>query len=261
MAERPVVLLPARQRERMSHLKNQILARASRVDLEDLGLNMRVVNLKHGQVVADTRQRVPYVYFPHGGILSAIVELESGWAIETGMIGKEGVFGAAQAIDGKLSLNKVMVQVPGQASVVDAEHLKAVAQSSPELLALLVKYETFFVAQVQQTTACNALHSVEQRMCKWLVRMYDLVGTELPLTQEFMAQMMGVRRTSVSGVAAQLQKEGLIGYRRGHVQIVNIGLVQRRSCECSETVREQYVELFGGQAPPRPGARPQPLDS
>jgi hypothetical protein len=110
----------------MSHSKNQILARASRVDLEDLGRNMRVVDLKHGQVVADTRQRVPYVYFPHGGILSAIVELESGWAIETGMIGKDGVFGAAQAIDGKLSLNKVMVQVPDQASVVDAEHLKAV---------------------------------------------------------------------------------------------------------------------------------------
>ena len=125
----------------------------------------------------------------------------------------------------------------------------------------MVKYETFFVAQIQQTTACNALHSVEQRMCKWLVRMYDLVGTELPLTQEFMAQMMGVRRTSVSGVAIQLQREGLIAYRRGLVQIVDIGLVQKRSCECAETVREQYVELFGGHALAQSGVRPQPLDS
>ena len=124
-----------------------------------------------------------------------------------------------------------------------------------------MKYETFFVAQVQQTTACNALHSVEQRMAKWLVRMYDLVGTELPLTQEFMAQMMGVQRTSVSGVAAQLQKEGLIAYRRGLVQIINIDLVQKRSCECSRTVREQYVELFAGHAPPRAHVRPQPLKS
>jgi CRP-like cAMP-binding protein len=244
----------------MSHSKSQILSRVSRVDLEDLGRNMRVVDLKHGQVVAAARQRIPYVYFPHEGILSAIVELESGWAIETGMIGKDGAFGAAQALDGKLSLNKVMVQVPGQASVVDAGHLKAVAQSSPELLALLIKYETFFVAQVQQTTACNALHSVERRMCKWLVRMYDLVGTELPLTQEFMAQMMGVRRTSVSGVATQLQREGVIAYRRGHVQIVNIDLVQKRSCECSETVREQYIELFGRHALPQSGVRPQPSD-
>src|SRR5215204_2391358 len=110
----------------MSHSKNLILARVSRVDLEDLERNMRVENLKQGQVVADTRQRVRHVYFPHGGILSAIVELESGWAIETGMIGRDGVFGAAQALDGKLSLNKVLVQVPGQASVVDAQHLKAV---------------------------------------------------------------------------------------------------------------------------------------
>jgi CRP-like cAMP-binding protein len=229
----------------MPHSKNNLLARASAVDLEDLGRKIKVVDLKHGQVLADTRQRVPHVYFPHSGILSAVVELESGWTIETGMVGKDGVFGAIQALDGKLSLNKVMVQVPGQASVVDAEHLKAVCLSSPEFLALLVNYENFFLGQVQQTTACNALHTVEQRMCKWLVRMYDLVGTDLPITQEFMAQMMGVQRTSVNGVATQLQSEGLISYRRGHVTIVNIDLVQRRACECQTTVREQYAHLFG----------------
>jgi CRP-like cAMP-binding protein len=229
----------------MPHSKNHLLARASPVDLEDLGRKIKVVDLKHGQVLADTRQRVPYVYFPHSGILSAVVVLESGWTIETGMVGKDGVFGAIQALDGKLSLNKVMVQVPGQASVVDAEHLKAVCQSSPEFLALLVNYENFFLGQVQQTTACNALHTIEQRTCKWLVRMYDLVGTDLPLTQEFMAQMMGVQRTSVNGIATQLQSEGLISYRRGHVTIVNIDLVQRRACECQTTVREQYADLFG----------------
>jgi CRP-like cAMP-binding protein len=125
-----------------------------------------------------------------------------------------------------------------------------------ELLERLIKYEMFFVAQVHQTTACNALHTVEQRMCKWLVRMYDLVGVDLPLTQEFLAQMMGVRRTSVSGVAAQLQKEGLITYyRRGLVRITNIDLIQRRACECFRTVREQYSELFGPQAPPHPSSR------
>jgi CRP-like cAMP-binding protein len=239
----------------MSHSQNQILSRVSRVDLEDLGRKMRVVDLTRGQVLAETRQRVPYVYFPHGGILSEVVELENGWAIETGMIGRDGVFGAAQAIDGRLSLNKVMVQVPGQASVVDAAHLKAVTQSSPEFLALVIKYETFFLAQVQQTTACNALHTVEQRMCKWLVRMHDLVGCELPLTQEFMAQMMGVRRTSVSTVAMKMQNEGLISYRRGRVRIESIDLVQRRSCECSKAVFDQYNDLFGREAPQPVSAR------
>jgi CRP-like cAMP-binding protein len=235
----------------MPHSKNQILARARSVDLEDLGRKLRVVNLQLGQVLADTREPVAQVYFPHEGILSSVVELENGWTIETGMIGKDGVFGAVQALDGKFSLNKVVVQVPGRASVVDAEHLKAVCQSSPNFLALLMNYENFFLSQVQQMTACNATHTVEQRMCKWLVRMYDLVGTDLPLTQDFLAQMMGVQRTSVNGVARQLQSEGLISYRRGHVTIVNIDLVERRACECHTTVREQYIDLLGN-----PGGAP-----
>jgi DNA-binding transcriptional regulator YhcF (GntR family) len=134
--------------------------------------------------------------------------------------------------------------VPGSATVV-AAHLKAVAHSSPDFLSLLLKYELFVLGQVQQTTACNAVHNVEQRMCKWLVRMHDLVGNELPLTQEFLAQMMGVRRTSVTGVASQLQKEGLITYKRGKITILSMDLVQKRSCECAETVRDLYVEVFG----------------
>jgi CRP-like cAMP-binding protein len=207
--------------------------------------SLRVLELKHNQVLADTIQRVPYVYFPHCGVLSCVVELEDGSAIESGMIGKDGVFGAAQALNNKLSLHKVIVQVPGWATIVDADHLKEVTQSSPDLLALLIKYEQFFLAQVQQTTACNALHTIEQKMCKWLIRMHDLVGTELPLTQEFMAQMMGVRRTSVTGVAAQLQKEGLITYHRGKINIVNLALLQRRACECHSAVRYRYETLFG----------------
>jgi len=179
--------------------------------------------------------------------------MEDGAAIESGMIGKDGVFGASQALDDKLSLHKVMVQVPGMATVVDADRLRDVAQSSPDFLALLIKYEQFFLGQVQQTTACNALHNVEQRMCKWLVRMYDLVGSELPLTQEFLAQMMGVRRTSVTAVATQLQKEGLISYRRGKINITSMALVEQRACECQQTVRELYLEMFRGEiSQPRP---------
>jgi CRP-like cAMP-binding protein len=225
--------------------KNNILNQISPVDLEDLRPRLRLVELQHGRVVAESRQRVGQVYFPHSGILSCVVDLDDGSSIETGMIGNDGAFGAGLALDSKASLHKVMVQVPGWATVVDAEHLKAVALSSPDLLALLLKYDQFFLGQVQQTTACNALHSVEQRMCKWLVRMHDLVGDELPLTQEFLAQMMGVRRTSVTGVATQLQKEGLISYRRGRIQILSMALVERHACECHRAVREQYVELFG----------------
>jgi CRP-like cAMP-binding protein len=228
----------------MPHSENHILHLVSAVDLEDLRSHMRVVELPHGRIIAESRQRVPLVYFPHAGILSCVVELESGQSIESGMIGNDGVFGASLALDSKVSLHKVIVQVPGSATVVTAEHVKAVAQSSPDFLALLMKYEQFLLGQVQQTTACNALHNVQQRMCKWLIRMHDLVGDELPLTQEFLAQMMGVRRPSVTENAVILQKEGLITYSRGKVKILSMDLVQKRACECAGAVRDLYVEMF-----------------
>ena len=167
------------------------------------------------------------------------------------MIGNDGVLGAGPALNNRLSLHKVIVQIPGYAAAVDADHLRAVAQSSTELLAILTKYEQFFTAQAQQVTACNALHNVEQRMCKWLARMYDLAGSYLPLTQEFMAQMMGVRRTSVTVVAKQIQKEGLISYHRGKVNIFSIDLIEQRACECHSAVRARYRMLFGEPKPLR----------
>ena len=234
------------------HSNNRILSTVSAEDMAELQPHLRLVELEHGRVLAEIRQRVHKVYFPHGGILSSVVELKTGWGIEVGMIGKDGVFGAAQAMDDRMSLNKIVVQVPGWASVIDAEVVKDVAASSPEFRGLLVKYDQFLSAQVQQTAACNALHTVEQRMCTWLVRMYDLVGTELPLTQEFLAQMMGVRRTSVTAVAVQMQSEGLITYRRGHIRIVNMELIQKRGCECHESVRENAAEMLADAAEPTP---------
>ena len=234
------------------HSNNRILSTVSAEDMAELQPHLRLVELEHGRVLAESRQRVHKVYFPHGGILSSVVELKTGWGIEVGMIGKDGVFGAAQAMDDRMSLNKIVVQVPGWASVIDAEVVKELAGSSPEFRGLLVKYDQFLSAQVQQTAACNALHTVEQRMCTWLVRMHDLVGTDLPLTQEFLAQMMGVRRTSVTAVAVQMQSEGLITYRRGHIRIVNMELIQKRGCECHESVRENAAEMLADAAEPTP---------
>jgi CRP-like cAMP-binding protein len=229
----------------MPRSQNHILSKLSASDFQRLERHLKLVDLEHGRVLADSRQHVHKVFFPHSGVLSCVVELKDGSSIETGMIGNDGVFGAMQAIDDRLSLNKVMVQVPARASVVDAAIVKNVADSSPDFRSLIVKYEQFLLGQVQQTTACNAVHNIEARTCKWLVRMYDLAGTDLPLTQEFLAQMMGVRRTSVSTVASQLQDKGLIEYRRGKVQIRNIDAVQLHACECADAVREQYAEVFG----------------
>lgn len=229
----------------MPHFKNRILAALNPTDLEDIRPHLRVVGLNHGQILADSHQRIRTVYFPHGGILSCVVETETGWGIETAMIGVDGVFGAAQAMDHGVSLNKVLVQLPTQATVVDASVVRDLASSSPEFRELIARYEHFTFAQAQQSCVCNALHNVEQRMCKWLVRMHDLVGTELPITQEFLAQMMGVRRTSVTTVASQMQSKGMISYRRGKMSILDIDLVRKNGCECADAIREHHHQMFG----------------
>ena len=160
------------------------------------------------------------------------------------MIGNDGVFGGAQALDDKVSLNHVVIQVPGAASVIGCDEIRKVADELPAFRGLLVKYEQFFLAQVQQTAACNAAHQVRQRTCKWLLRMHELTGTELPLTQEFLAQMMGVRRTTVTDVAKELQKSGMITYRRGRIQIVDLDLIKQSACECNEDIRSHYRRVF-----------------
>jgi CRP-like cAMP-binding protein len=182
--------------------------------------------------------------------------MSDGDMIETAMIGRDGVMGAIQVLDEKVSPNKIMVQAPGQASVIDADEMrKAVAASTP-LRVMLAKHEQFFIAQVQQSVGCNASHTVEARMCRWLLRMHDLVGPELPLTQEFMAQMMGVRRTSVSLVAGEMQEKGLISYRRGNVRILSVEKLKQITCECYGTVNNHYEKILGIPVPAAPPDRP-----
>jgi CRP-like cAMP-binding protein len=107
-----------------------------------------------------------------------------------------------------------------------------------------VKYDQFFLAQVQQTAACNALHTVQARACKWLLRMNDLAGPDLLLTQEFLAQMMGVRRTSVTEVAGELQKAGMISYSRGRIRLLDLDMINQRACECESDIRSHYRRIF-----------------
>jgi len=171
--------------------------------------------LEQGKLLAKTHQPVLKVYFPHSGIISNVVELIGGEAIETAMIGSDGAFGASHALDGRLSLNHVVMQVPGDASIIESARLCELALQMPPLRKLLVQYEQFFVAQVQQAAACNTVHNIHNRMCRWLLRMQRLVGNDLPFTQDFLAQMMGVQRTSVSTIAGSLQKLGMITYGRG----------------------------------------------
>jgi CRP-like cAMP-binding protein len=233
------------------HTANRFLTLLSPADLALFESDLRIVEMAHGQVLAEPHQPIETVYFPHSGIVSYVVAMSDGNMIETGMVGRDGMMGGLQALDEKISPNKIMVQVPGRASAVDVEIVRRAVDASPSLRVMLAKHEQFFVAQIQQSAGCNACHTVEARMCRWLLRMYDLTGPDLPLTQEFLGQMMGVRRTSVSLVAGQLQDAGLIKYRRGHVHVGDVAKLKEVACECYEAVNAQYAAIFKTSPPLR----------
>jgi DNA-binding transcriptional regulator YhcF (GntR family) len=147
--------------------------------------------------------------------------------------------------DGAISLNDAMVQLPGSTFTLELPHFRAAAEKSALFREALVRQEQVLLIQAQQSAACNAYHTVEARLSRWLLRMHDLFdGDSLPLTQGFLAQMIGVRRNSVSLVANTLQQAGLIRYSRGHIDIANLEGLKETACECYETVKSRCDILF-----------------
>ncbi|MDB5600790.1 MAG: hypothetical protein JWN71_2834 [Xanthobacteraceae bacterium] len=207
--------------------------------------HLKVVELQFGDIIADTNHPIRKVFFPHTGVISLVVEMEVGDMIETAMVGRDGVANAACALDGKVALGKAMVQVAGSASAIDATKFSEIADRNRDLRSLIIRHEQVLFAQAQQSAGCNASHTVEARMCRWLLRMRDLAETdELVLTQEFLAQMLGVQRGSVSLVAGALQRAGFIRYSRGTIKILDAAGLHDVACECYDTVKEHYEKLF-----------------
>jgi CRP-like cAMP-binding protein len=206
--------------------------------------HLKAAELKFGDVLAQTGRAVDRVYFPTTGVVSLVVEMKVGDMIETAMVGRDGVANGTAALDGKVSLHKAIVQVAGAALAISPDTLRKMADQFPPFRAILIRHEQVVLAQAQQSAGCNASHTVEARMCRWLLRIRDLTGSdEMALTQEFLAQMLGVRRTSVSLVAGTLQKAGFIRYRRGHITLLDIAQVKLGACECYETVKGHYRRL------------------
>lgn len=207
--------------------------------------HLKNINLNFGEVLAETGGLVERVYFPHVGVVSLVVEMEEGDMIETAMVGRDGVVNGTSALDGKVSLNRGIVQAAGSASTINPDTLGNIADDFKPLRALVIRHEQILFAQAQQSAGCNAAHTVEARMCRWLLRMRDLAQSDdLTLTQDFLAQMLGVRRSSVSLVASTLQRAGLIKYHRGNIHMEDVEGVRDASCECYEKVRQFYERLF-----------------
>jgi CRP-like cAMP-binding protein len=229
----------------VAYSPNRLLASLSENVFAAIKPHLKAVELTHGDVLSEAGSAVRGVYFPHSGVISLVVELNAGEMIETAMVGRDGVFNASSALDGRVSLNRAIVQLAGASSVMAVDPFRKVAREFDPFRSLLNRHEQVLFAQVQQSAACNASHSVEARMCRWLLRMRDLAGSDaLVLTQEFLAQMLGVRRPSVSIVANTLQKAGLIKYSRGNMRVLDIKGLQKGSCECYGTVKAHYQRML-----------------
>jgi CRP-like cAMP-binding protein len=224
---------------------NALLASLSKSDAEALRPHLKSVHLEHKRVLFEAGDLISTVYFPAGSVISLVVSLSTGEMIEAAMIGKDGVLGASSALDGKVSLSRAIVQLAGPAFACEARALKGAALQSETLLSTLIRHEQALYAQAQQSTACMAAHDVHSRLCRWLLRARDLSGSDnLHFTQEFLAEMLGVRRTSVTMVAHTLQQAGMIKYRRGNIQLLDVDGLYDAACECYEAVKSQYSTLI-----------------
>lgn len=227
---------------------NAIFASLSAGDASALLPHLKGVHLPSRRVLFNPGDVIDSVYFPTSAVVSLVVGLSTGEMVEGAMVGKDGVVGVASALDGKIALTQAIVQLPGEAFVCEAAAFKGVAMQSERLLSLMFRHEQAVYAQAQQSTACMAAHDVRSRLCRWLLRARDLSGSDnLNFTQEFLAEMLGVRRTSVTFDAHALQQAGLIKYSRGKIQILDIDGLHEGACECYETVRSQYAKLLGSE--------------
>jgi len=225
---------------------NAILSSLTPGDIAGLKPHARTVYLESKKVLYQVGDKINSVYFPIDAVISLIIGLSTGEVTESAMVGNDGLVGASSALDGKIAINSAVVQLPGEAIVCDADAFKGAVLQSQTFISTIIRHEQTVFVQAQQSTACMANHEVEARLCRWLLRARDLSGSDhLPFTQEFLAEMLGVRRTSVTRVALSLQQAGMIKYFRGRIQILNVEGLQDCACECYETVKDQYQHLLG----------------
>src|SRR5471032_1685503 len=203
--------------------------------------HLESVKLKLGSVVCDAGGILKHAYFPEGAVLSLLTVLEDGAGIETANIGREGAFGLFAAMYSRVSFNRCIVQMEGSMVRCPIELLQAEFKNSEHVRNLFVSYSETLLSQFQQTVACNALHSTEERMARWLLMMHDrAAGQPLPYTHEFLSHMLGANRKSVTLAAQSLQNAGLITYRRGNITVINRPGLEKASCECYAMVRERF---------------------
>ena len=226
--------------------RNHLLARLPANEFQALRPLLTTVRLSSKQSLAEPDQPIPHVYFPHDAVISLSALDDGGGSVEVGSVGCEGMAGLPVFLGADRSTGRLVAQIGGDADRMEALALQDEVRRLPELGRQLQLYTQAFVTQLAQSTACNRLHSAERRLARWLLICRDRLGRdELPITHETIAQMLGVRRATVTEAAGDLQRQGMIRYRRGVVTILRREPLEAASCECYRIVRAEFDRLLG----------------
>ena len=207
---------------------------------------LKLANHPDGTSLSKTGQAVDRVYFPYSGIVSYTVRFSSGEVVEAGMIGRNSVVGASAPLDDCVFTNDATVQVNMTGTTIEVGKFKQLLAESNAFRGLLARHEEMALAQAQQIAACNAVHDLDQRLSRWLLQARDLLDSDLlPLTQELLAQILGVHRSSVTLIAKRLQQAGLVDYHHGKIRILDVEGLKEVSCECYETLNAHFRRIIG----------------
>jgi len=226
---------------------NRLLDSLPAGDAALLKPQFKTITLVQGALLQEQGEQIGHVYFPHSGMISLLAVMKQGNSVEIATVGREGAIGAMAGFGPRHAFTRAIVQVDCVASRITTAHLQDAMKKSMVLRETVARFNEGLLAQVQQTAACNALHNLEQRLCRWLLQTQDrTLGEIIALTHESLSQMLAVRRTTVTLVARSLQKAGAIEYRRGKIRIVDRRKLEKRACECYKVVSEQIEKHLPG---------------
>ena len=228
-----------------SPLQNQLLAALPKVELQRWLPQLESVELPLGQVLYESGAAMPFVYFPTNAIVSLLYVLEDGASAEIAVVGFEGLVGISIFMGGGSTPSRAVVQSAGSGYRMRADAMKLEFSRSGPVMHLLLRYTQALITQMAQTAVCNRHHSLDQQLCRWLLLSLDrLQSNQLVMTQELIANMLGVRREGVTDAALKLQRSGLISYARGHINVLDRPGLEARTCECYEVVKKEYDRLL-----------------
>lgn len=227
---------------------NRLLAALPQEDYARLAPHLEVVDLAFKELIYRPDEPIRFVYFPLDGVVSLLATMADGAAVEVASVGREGMVGLPAFLGARSLAGQAFAQIPGRAARLGADALREATAASGPLRDLLQRYTQAMFDLVAQSAACNRLHPLDERLARWLLMTHDRLGADrFPLTQEFMGQMLGVRRASVSTAAAILQRAGLIRYARGRITVTDRAGLEAASCECYGVIRREFDRLLGGE--------------